>query len=163
VQVKAGAQDSVSVTLSVAAVSPLMLTSSTASTCRVSGSSTTQPTVAQITFYVSAPMVQDAVTTSGGSAELLDNGLTISTSMFATLKSSTSSTLQERGTSFLLNGNTLSIAWSPATGIYTQYPNDTITSVTYNNLSSIMLQAMGHPESRASLATMLGMSSITCN
>ena len=63
---------------------------------------------------------------------------------------------------FLLNGNTLTISFSPTTGIQSQIANDTITYVIYNNLSSIMLQPTGHPELAKSLSTLTGLSSIQC-
>ena len=67
-----------------------------------------------------------------------------------------------RGTMFLLNGNTLSIAWNPSAGINTQISGDTIQYVIYNNLASIMLQPTGHPELVKTLSTLINASSITC-
>ena len=93
---------------------------------------------------------------------MLDNGVTVSTLFGATLKQSASTALQERGTMFLLNGNTLTISFNPAAGIQSQITNDTITYVIYNNLSSIMLQPTGHPELVKSLATLAALSSIQC-
>ena len=89
---------------------------------------------AQMTFTFNTSAVEDVTPSVGKGPEVLDNGLTISTMFGATLKSSASTAVQERGTSFLLNGNTLTISFNPATGIQTQIASDTITSVIYNNL-----------------------------
>jgi len=82
----------------------------------------------------------------------------------ATLKPNASTTVQERGTSFLPNGNTLTISWNPSVGLTAPSPSDSISSVTYNNLASISLQPAGHPELAKTLSSMLpgGVSFITC-
>ena len=142
--------------------SPLVLVSSTATACKPYGTSTTVQATAQVTFTFNTSMIEDATTSAGKGPEVLDNGLTLATMMGATLKSSASTAVQERGSQFLLNGNTLTIQFNPVAGINTQYANDTITYVLYNNLSSIMLQPTGHPELVKSLSTLTGMSSIQC-
>jgi hypothetical protein len=159
--VRAGLQDSVIVNLTTSA-SPLVLVSSTATACKPYGTSTTVQATAQVTFTFNTSMIEDVTTSAGKGPEVLDNGLTLSTLMGATLKTSASTAVQERGSQFLLNGNTLTIQFNPAAGITTQYANDTITYVLYNNLSSIMLQPTGHPELVKSLSTLTGMSSIQC-
>ena len=108
-------------------------------------------------FTFNTPAIEDAtpVAVPARAAEVLDNGLTVSTLMGATLKSNRSTTLQERGTSFMLNGNTLSIAWNPSVGLTTPSAGDTINYVIYNNLAAIMLQPTGHPELVKSLSSML--------
>ena len=159
--VRAGLQDSVIVNVTTSA-SPLVLVSSTATACKPYGTSTTVQATAQVTFTFNTSMIEDATTSAGKGPEVLDNGLTLATMMGATLKSSASTAVQERGSQFLLNGNTLTIQFNPVAGINTQYANDTITYVLYNNLSSIMLQPTGHPELVKSLSTLTGMSSIQC-
>ena len=159
--VRAGLQDSVIVNVTTSA-SPLVLVSSTATACKPYGTSTTVQATAQVTFTFNTSMIEDATTSAGKGPEVLDNGLTLATMMGATLKSSASTAVQERGSQFLLNGSTLTIQFNPVAGINTQYANDTITYVLYNNLSSIMLQPTGHPELVKSLSTLTGMSSIQC-
>jgi len=160
---RAGSQESLIVNISTTA-SPLLITANTISQCKPYGQSTNVVATAQITFTFNTSMVDDVTTTSGKGNEILDNGLSVATMMFASLKPSASAFVQERGTSFLLNGNTLSIAWNPSAGLVAPSPSDSITTVTYGGLSSIMLQPSGHPELAKSLASMLpgGMTSIVC-
>lgn len=159
--VRAGLQDSVTVNIATTA-SPLMLVSSTVAQCKPYGTSTLVSSTAQITFTFNTSMIEDATTTVGKGNEVLDNGLTVSTLLGASLKTSASTAIQERGTSFLLNGNTLMIYWNPSAGLQTQISSDTINYVIYNNLSTIQLQPTGHPELVKSLGTLLGVSSIQC-
>ena len=158
--VRAGVQDSVIVTLTTSA-SPLVLVSSTAATCRPFGTSTTVSNTAQITFTFNSP-IEDVTTTAGKGPEVLDNGMTVLTAMSAVLKTNASTLVQERGAMFLINNNTLTISFNPVAGIATQLVNDTITYVIYNNLSSIRLQPMNHPELATSLGTVINMSTIQC-
>jgi hypothetical protein len=158
---RAGLQDNVSVNITTTA-SPLMLVSSTASMCKPYNVSTLVPNTAQITFTFNTAMVEDATTAAGKGPEVLDNGLTALTMLGATLKTNASTTLQERGTAFLLNGATLTISWNPMAGISTQISGDTIQYVIYNNLSQIQLQPTGHPELVKTLSTLVGASSIQC-
>jgi hypothetical protein len=165
--VRAGFQESFTVNLSTTAA-PLTLTSSTMSSCRVIGASTTVPNTAQITFTFSAA-IEDATppvagTTVPGGPEMLDNGLTVSTSMFSPLKTSTSTSIQERGTSFMIGGNQLAISWNASTAFQTQYAGDLITSMSYGNLGAIMLRPAGQPTLARSLASMLpnSQTSIPC-
>jgi hypothetical protein len=152
--VRAGFQESFMVALTTTAA-PLTLVSSTMNMCRAIGASTTVTNTAQITFTFSGP-VEDATTSQGGGAEALDNGLTASTSMFAVLKTSSTSTLiQERGTSFMIGGTQLAISWNASTAFQTQYAGDTITSVSYGNLGAIMLRPAGQPTLARSLQSML--------
>jgi len=151
--VRAGFQESFTVNLSTTAA-PLTLVSNTISSCRAIGASTTVSNTAQITFTFSGP-VEDATTSQGGGAEALDNGLTASTSMFAALKTSASTLIQERGTSFMIGGNQLAISWNASTAFQTQYAGDLITSVSYGNLSSIMLRPAGQPTLARSLSSMI--------
>ena len=164
--VRAGAQESLIVSISTTA-SPLVMTSNTIAQCKPYGQSTNVVSTAQITFTFNASAIEDAtpVTVSAGrGAEVLDTGLSVSTMLGATLKPNASTTVQERGTSFLPNGNTLTISWNPSVGLTAPSPSDSISSVTYNNLGSISLQPAGHPELAKSLSSMLpgAVSFITC-
>jgi len=159
--VRAGLQDSVIVNITTSA-SPLTLVSSTVAQCKPYGTSTTVSNTAQVTFTFNTSMIEDVTTSVGKGPEVLDNGLTVQTMFGATLKSSASTAVQERGTQFLLNGNTLTISWNPVAGISSQISGDTITYVLYNNLSAIQLQPTGHPELVKTLSTLTGLSSIQC-
>lgn len=159
--VRAGLQDSVIVNITTTA-SPLVLVSNTATACKPFGTSTTVSNTAQVMFTFNSSAIEDVTTSVGKGPEVLDNGVTVSTMFGATLKSSASTAVQERGTMFLLNANTLTISFNPVAGIQSQIANDTITYVIYNNLSSIMLQPTGHPELAKSLSTLTGLSSIQC-
>jgi hypothetical protein len=156
---RAGLQESVSVSIATSA-SPLSLVSSNASACRPYMTSTTVSNTAQIIFNFNEA-IEDITTTTGKGPEVLDNGLVVSTAMFATLKPNVSSTISERGSMFLVNGSTLTISFNPFMGIQTQIPNDTINSVTYGQLSSIRLQPMGHSEFPTTLGALVG-ASIQC-
>jgi hypothetical protein len=159
--VRAGLQDNVVVNI-VTTASPLLLVTSTATACRPYGTSTTVTNTAQITFTFNSSSIEDATTSAGKGPEVLDNGLTVSTLMGGILKTSASTAIQERGTSFLLSGNTLTIFWNPSVGLTTQIAGDTISYVIYNNLSAIQLQPTGHPELVKSLSTLAGLTSIQC-
>jgi hypothetical protein len=159
--VRAGLQENVIINITTTA-SPLLLVTSTQTQCKPYGQSTNVQATAQIVFTFNTSAIEDATTSLGKGPEVLDTGLTVATFNGATLKPNGSTTLQERGTSFLLNGNTLSIAWNPSVGIATQISGDTIQYVIYNNLASIMLQPTGHPELVKTLSTLIGASSITC-
>jgi hypothetical protein len=164
--VRAGSQESLIVNISTTA-SPLVMTANTIAQCKPYGQSTNVQATAQITFTFNATNIEDAtpVTVSAGrGAEVLDSYLSVSTMMVASLKPNLSTTVQERATSFLPNGNTLTISWNPSVGLTAPSPSDSIVSVTYNNLGSISLQPAGHPELARTLSSMLpGMASfITC-
>ena len=106
--VRAGLQDSVIVNITTSA-SPLVLVSNTATACKPFGTSTTVSNTAQVVFTFNTSTIEDVTTSVGKGPEVLDNGVTVSTMFGATLKSSASTAVQERGTMFLLNGNTLTI------------------------------------------------------
>jgi hypothetical protein len=164
--VRAGSQESLIVNVSTTA-SPLVMTANTIAQCKPYGQSTNVVATAQITFTFNATSIEDAtpVTLSAGrGAEILDASLSVMTMLGATLKPNAATTVQERGTSFLPNGNTLTFSWNPSLGLTAPSASDSITSVTYNHLGSISLQPAGHPELARTLSSMLpGMTSfITC-
>jgi hypothetical protein len=159
--VRAGFQESLTVPLTSTAA-PLMITSHTIAQCRPAGQSTNVQSTAQITFRFNNSSVEDVTTAAGRGPEVLDNGLSVVTTMFGTLKPNALTTERERGTSFALSGDTLSIAWNPSAGLVAPSATDLIQSVTYSGLSSIMLQPSGRPDLVKSLAVLLNMSSILC-
>jgi hypothetical protein len=158
---RAGLQDNVSVNIATTA-SPLLLVSNTVAQCKPYGASTLVPNTAQITFTFNTSAIEDVTTTVGKGPEVLDNGVSMMTMLGATLKTNASTTVQERGTYFLLNGNTLTISWNPMAGIQSQITGDTINYVIYGGLSSIQLQPAGHPELVKSLSTLVGATTIQC-
>jgi hypothetical protein len=151
---QAGVTSSSSITISPLATAPLMLigTSGACHTASAPVSTTTPIATLTLTFN---EMVVDATTSLGGGAEILDNGVYVSTSGVSTLKSNLSSTVQERGTSLVFSGNTITLGWTPSVGLASPGASDTVQQVEYSNLSSIYIQQLNHPESRASLATFL--------
>ena len=159
--VRAGLQENVIINIATTA-SPLLLVSSTQAQCRPFGQSTNVTTTAQIAFTFNTSAIEDVTTLAGRGPEVLDSGLSVATSLGATLKPNASTAIQERGTSFILNGNTLSFSWNPSVGLSTVTSGDIIQYVIYNNLASIMLQPTGHPELVKTLSTLVGASSITC-
>jgi hypothetical protein len=161
--VRAGSQDSLIINISTTAA-PLQILSNTISMCRPAGQSTNVVMTAQVTFKFNTSSVEDVTpATSGRGQEVLDANLTVSTALGATLKSNLSTNVQERGTSFVLSGDTLSIWWNPSIGLNTPSATDTINSVTYNGLSGISLQPTGHPELVKTLSALLSnQTSIYC-
>jgi len=164
---RAGAQESLIVNIATTA-GPLVMTSNTIAACKPYGQSTNVVATAQITFTFNATSIEDAtpVTVSAGrGAEVLDTGLSVVTMLGATLKPNAVTTVQERATSFMPNGNTLTISWNPSMGLTAPSPSDSISSVTYSNLGSISLQPAGHPEFARTLSSMLPamQTFITCN
>ena len=152
--VRAGAQESLIVNISTTA-SPLVMTGNTIAQCRPYGQSTNVVATAQVTFTFNA-MIEDVTpATSGRGAEILDANLQVATALGSTLKSNLSTVVQERGTSFIVNGNTLSFSWNPSVGLNTITSGDTINSVTYNGLGSIILQPMGQPGLAKTLSSMM--------
>jgi len=102
--------------------------------------------------------VEDGTLTSGGGAEQLDNGLSITDTLFTSaLAVNASSTMQERGVTMTIADNVVTIAWNPNLGLATKGAGDAIRTVTYSStsLSQTFLQPVGHPELRTSLATLL--------
>jgi len=128
---------------------------STSGTCHTGSApvSTTTP-IATVTITFNVP-VADGTTSAGGDAEIIDNGVTVQTSGISTLKSNLSSAAQERGTSLIFSGNTLTIGWTPSIGLASPGASDVVQYVYYQNLSSMYVEQPNHPESRVSLASVL--------
>jgi hypothetical protein len=159
--VRAGLQESLLVNIATTA-SPLLITGSTMTQCRPFGQSTNVTTTAQIVFTFNQSSVEDVTTVAGKGPEVIDANLTVVTSLATPLKPNASSATVDRGTSFILNGNTLSISWNPSAGLSTNVSGDTIQYVTYSGFSSIRLQPTGHPELVTTLSTLTGLASYMC-
>jgi hypothetical protein len=154
---QAGITSSTSIAVTPLTTTPLpppMLVS-TSGTCHTGSApvSTTTP-IATVTITFNAP-VADGTTSAGGDAEIIDNGVTVQTTGISTLKSNLSSAAQERGTSLIFSGNTLTIGWTPSVGLASPGSSDLVQYVYYQNLSSMYVQQPNHPESRVSLASVL--------
>ncbi len=153
--VRAGSQDSLIINISTTA-SPLVIVSNTISMCRPAGQSTNVVMTALVTFKFNTASIEDVTpATSGRGPEVLDANLSVVTAMGGFLKSNLSTATQERGTSFVLSGDTLSIWWNPSMGLMNPSASDTITSVTYGGLGGIILQPTGHPEFAKTLSQLL--------
>ena len=158
---QAGIQSGITITVAPATVTPLMLVSNTMSTCAVYNMPTSSTSVAQVVLTFNQP-IEDGTTTAGKGPEALDAGLQAYTLDSTSLKANTSSAVQERATSFVIAGNTLTLSWNPSAGLTTVISGDVVEEVLYSNLSTIYLQPIGHPESRVRLATLIGSTQITC-
>jgi hypothetical protein len=139
---------------------PLAMLSSTANMCMATTSLAATST-AVVTFTFNQD-IEDGTLTAGGGKEALDNGVSAYTANFYTPHTSVSSSVQERGTSFVISGSTLTISFNPSVGITSPITTDTLASLTYSGLSSITLQPIGHPEQKAVLSTLIGTPSISC-
>ena len=152
--VRGGLQDALVMNI-VTTASPLLMVSNTIMQCRPAGQSTNVVSVAQVTFTFNQPVEDATPATSGRTAEVLDDNIQVMTALGATLKSDLSTNASEHGTSFMLSGAMVAIAWNPSAGLNTPSATDTINYVNYGGLSSIMLQPIGHPELVKSLSSML--------
>lgn len=132
---------------------PMLVSSSGACHTGSAPSSTTTP-IATVTLTFNVP-VADATTTLGGGAEILDNAVYVLTTGSSTLKTNLSSSAQERGTSLVFSGNTITLGWTPSVGLASPGANDTVQQVEYSSLSSIAIQQPNHPESRVSLGSLV--------
>jgi hypothetical protein len=152
--VRGGLQDTLIVNMTTTA-SPLQMVSNTIMMCRPAGQSTNVRATAVVTFTFNQSVEDVTPVTSGRAAEVLDDGIVVSTMLGATLRQDLSNTQSEHGTSFMLSGNMVQIAWDPSMGLNTPSATDTINSVTWGGLTAIMLQPIGHSEFVRSLASML--------
>jgi hypothetical protein len=141
---------------------PLRITGSTATMCTPPTPAATTPG-AQIVLTFNENV--EAVGTTF--AEDVDNGLSIvSVPMPAAfnscpLKFNVDATKQERGSSVAISGMTMTFAFNPSVGLTDGMGGlvctapASISSVTYGNLSAIVLQPMGDPSRKRSLSQML--------
>jgi hypothetical protein len=149
-----GVTSSSSISINPLATTPLVLVSSSG-TCHTGSApvSTTTP-IATVTFTFNAQVV-DGTTTTGGGAEVLDNGVSVQTSGVSTLKSNLSATTQERGASLVFSGNTVTLGWTPSVGLYSPGPSDIVEYVYYQSLSNIIVQQPNRSDTRVSLGSLL--------
>ncbi len=165
---KAGTEADKTFTLVEEIVSPLEVVASNDETCKPP-LSPFDTSAAVITIELNAPAELGATSYDGGPGEALDDGLVISSpnldadSTVNTLRSDVSSSLQERVTAVLVNGNKVTLAWNPSSGLDPKDSDEPILEVHYTNLSAITLRRPGHPATQVSLAQLLGKSTITCN
>jgi hypothetical protein len=166
VTVQAGVNTAATVLINPQTVPPLQLASNTISMCRAPVALTdTSAAVVTLTFNEA---VEDATGTVGAGPEALDANLLVSYLLFnmSALAANVSSTAQERGSSFTIAGNVLTLAWNPNVGLVTKGAGDAIRTVSYSGLGSIFLQPPMHPELRTSLSALLvqvtGSSTISC-
>jgi hypothetical protein len=139
---------------------PLSLISSTASTCTAT-SNLAATTTAVVTFTFNQS-IEDGTTTPGGGKEALDNGLSAQTFDGYAPHASTSSAVQERGTSLVISGSTLTISFDPMVGITSLVTGDTLEFMSYSGLSTVFLQPIGHPENRVALSSLIGTTIVNC-
>jgi hypothetical protein len=157
---QAGVTSSLNIPISPLTTTPLpapMLVS-TSGACHTNDAAVSTATpIATVTFTFNVT-VADGSTSLGGDAEILDNGLYVLTSGSSTLKPNSSATVQEHGTSLVFSGNTLTIGWTPATGLATPGASDIVEEVEYESLSSMYIEQPNHPESRVSLGSLVATS-----
>lgn len=160
VTVQAGVTTASQVLLVQQTVPPPQAVSNTSATCRAPAALTdTSSAMVAITFNEE---IEDGTTTPGGGAEALDNGIQVTFSMFtSTLATSLSSTMQERGTSWAIAGNVLTLGWNPNVGIATKGAGDTVRSVSYGGLGGILIQPKGRPDLRTALNQALANAPLT--
>ena len=157
-----GLQSGVTVSLAPAPTTPLALIAQTPMTCTAYNTPVTASMAAQVVFTFNQK-IEDGTTTSGKGPEALDNLVSATTQAGYGLKANSSATVQERGTSFVVADNTLTIAFNPSVGVSFASPGDVLQYVTYSGLSSIFLQPAGHPEQKVTLSSLLnGLSSLSC-
>ena len=131
--VRGGLQDTLVVNI-VTTASPLQMISNTIMLCRPAGQSTNVVSAAEVTFMFNQPVEDVTPVTSGRAAEVLDDNIQVMTVMGSTLKSDLSTTASEHGTSFMLSGTMVQIAWNPSAGLNMPSAADTINYVNYGGL-----------------------------
>jgi len=165
---QAGVEADKTFTLSEEVHEPLVVVSSTVMSCSPPASPSVS-SAAVVTIVFNEAIEAAASAYPGGNAEALDDGLSIvSPNADAdvdtnTLRPDTSQSTQERGVAIAIADTTLVIGWDPSTGLLTSDAGDPITSVTYSNLGSVILQRKGSPASATTLSTLLGQATITCS
>ena len=154
VTVQAGVNTGAQVTILPQLAQPPVVLSNTSSTCRPPAALTdTSSAIVTLTFNTA---IEDGTLTPGGGAEALDNGLLVSfTQGTSSLAFNQSSTVQERGTTFTIAGNMLTLAWNPNVGVALKGATDSVRQVSYGNLGTIYVQPMGKPDARATLTQAL--------
>jgi hypothetical protein len=158
----AGAVLSKTINLVKVSQEPLHLTANTATMCTPPLPTATTPGAQiELTFSENVELVGTTY------LEDIDNGVSIvevpapNAFSFCPLNPSTDPTKQEHGTSVTVTGMTMTLAFNPSVGIAIPSvtnlctPPAAITSVTYGNLAAIVLQPMGDPSRKRTLAAMI--------
>lgn len=159
--IRGGLEVGASITIAPQGVSPLQIIANNAPSCMINAM-TTDTSAAQITLTFNQP-VEDGTTSVGGAGEVLDNGLLIQSTLGSTLAVNTSSSFQERGASFTISDNTLTLSWNPAVGLANKVAGDVITLLQYSGLGSIYVQPIGRPAQRVTLSSLLsGSTTLIC-
>ena len=159
--IRGGLEVGASITIAPQGVSPVMIIANNSSSCMINAMPT-DTSAAQITLTFNQP-VEDGTTTAGGAGEILDNGLAVQASLGSTLAVNASSSVQERGASFTISDNTLTLSWNPAIGLANKVAGDVITVLQYSGLSSIYVQPIGRPAQRVTLSSLLsGSTTLIC-
>jgi hypothetical protein len=160
VTITAGVNGSQTYAMSDELTDPLTLTASNYATCRTA-SSPNDVSDSIVTFTFNTPIELSTSTYPGGAVELIDDGITITTNHIAadggidTLAADLSPTVQERGTSLSVAGNTLTLSWNPSVGLAVKNIGDPITSVRYS-ISGLNIQPIGKPTQSKALSTYAG-------
>ncbi|MSP24815.1 MAG: hypothetical protein EXR75_06535 [Myxococcales bacterium] len=165
---KAGVEADKTFTLTEEVVTPLEVVTANDETCKPPASAS-DSSGALVLIELNAPAEFGKITYDGGAAEALDDGLSISSqntdadSVTNQLRPDTSSSLQERVTAVLVNGNKITLIWNPSSGLEPKDPDDTITAVFYSGLSNITLRRPGYPSTQVTLAQLLNKNTIVCD
>jgi len=164
----AGIETNKTFTLTEEVGEPVTVVSSTASTCQPPASANAT-SGATITVEFNQPVEFATTGYPGGPEEALDDGLSIispdanNDTVQNTLKTDMSDTAQERGVSANISGTTLTINFDPSTGLDIKDAADPIETVTYSGLGNVSIQRLSAPSSAVTLATLLGVGSVTCD
>jgi hypothetical protein len=160
---QAGLQTGTQVTIAPTPGTPLLLVSQTPMPCVAYNTPVSTTTPAAQVVLTFNQKIEDATTTAGKGAEVLDNQVSVTTLSGYGLKANVSATAQERGTSFVIADNTLTISFTPSVGLSTVSPGDVLQYVIYNGFSSIYLQPAGHADQKVTLSSLLNnQPSLTC-
>jgi hypothetical protein len=160
---QAGLQTGTQVSIGPTPGTPLLLVSQTPMPCLAYNTpvSTATP-VAQVVLTFNQK-IEDATSTAGKGPEILDNQVSVFTISGYGLKPNVSANVQERGTSFVIADNTLTISFNPSVGLSTVSAGDALQYVTYYGFGSIYLQPAGHADQKVTLSSLLnGQAQISC-
>jgi hypothetical protein len=158
VTLQAGLQTGTSVTVSPAAAAPLQIISSDIATCTPPAFAATTPG-GQISLKFNEPVEF----TSLAYKESVDNSSSVSLPLVScTLNTNLSTTVQERGTTVDVSGDTITFAFNPSVGFSTSVtagctPPASITSITYGygTPTTLQVQPVGDPTHAAALSTLV--------
>ena len=164
----AGVETNKTFTLTEEIGEPVAVVTSSASTCQPPASANAT-SGATITVEFNQPVEFAMTGYPGGPEEAIDDGISIvspdanNDTVQNTLAMDSSDTAQERGVTANVSGTTLTINFNPSAGLETIDAADPIVTVTYSGLGNVSIQRVSSPSSALTLATLLGMSSVTCD